>query len=237
MAAYLVVLIRKPIRTPIKRDDAMTTKTDLTFYHCPQTRSTTTRIILDELGVTYDMHVMNLKAKENRQPDYLKINPLGKVPAIKHGETIITEQIAIAIYLGDLFPEAGLAPAMSEPDRGTYLRWLVYYAACFEPALIDKSQSRDPGPETMAVYGSYDQMVNVLETALSHGPYVLGERFSIADLQWGSALHWTMMFGLLPEKPVFTAYRDRIIARPIFQRVLQDEQRLAEAFPTDASQS
>ncbi len=235
MAVYRALHITTSTRTPIKRDHAMTTKTDLTFYHCPQTRSTTTRIILDELGVAYDMHVMNLKAKENRQPDYLKINPLGKVPAIKHGETIITEQIAIAIYLGDLFPEAGLAPAMSEPDRGTYLRWLVYYAACFEPALIDKSQSRDPGPESMAVYGSYDQMVNVLESALSCGPYILGERFSIADLQWGSAMHWTMMFGLLPERPVFTAYRDRIIARPSFQHVLQDDQRLAEAFQTEAN--
>ena len=206
----------------------MTNHRKLTFYHCPQTRSSTTRVILDELGARYEMQVMNIKAGENRQSDYLKINPLGKVPAIKHGETIITEQIAIAIYLGDLLPEAGLTPAAAELDRGTYLRWLTYYAACFEPALVDKSQAREPGPETIAVYGSYEKMLDVLEGALSNGPFLLGERLSIADLQWGAALHWTMMFGLVPERPVFANYRDRIIARPSFQHVLEDDLRLAQ---------
>ena len=207
----------------------MTNERNLTLFHCPQTRSSTTRIILDELGAPYDLHVMNLKAGENRKPDYLKINPLGKVPAIKHGETIITEQIAIGIYLGDLFAEAGLAPAISDPDRGPYLRWMLYYAACFEPAVVDKAQSRIPGPEAMSVYGSYEQMLDTLEMALSHGPYLLGDRFSIADIQWASAFHWTMMFGLLPERQAFVTYRDRIIARPSFQHVFKEDQSLAEA--------
>ncbi|TLP43848.1 glutathione S-transferase family protein [Cohaesibacter sp. CAU 1516] len=207
----------------------MTDERSLTLFHCPQTRSSTTRIILDELGAPYKLHVMNLKAGEHREPGYLKINPLGKVPAIKHGETIITEQIAIAIYLGDLFPQAGLAPAISDTDRGRYLRWMLFYAACFEPALVDKAQSRDPGPETMSVYGTYDQMLDVVEMALSHGPYLLGDRFSIADIQWASAFHWTMMFGLLPERPAFVSYRDRIIARPSFQHAFTEDQSLAEA--------
>ncbi|SNY91991.1 glutathione S-transferase [Cohaesibacter sp. ES.047] len=207
----------------------MTDERNLTLYHCPQTRSSSTRIILDELGAPYDLHVMNLKAGENRKPDYLKINPLGKVPAIKHGETIITEQIAIAIYLGDLFTDAGLAPTILDPDRGAYLRWMLFYAACFEPAVVDKAQSRDSGPEAMSVYGSYDQVLEMLEVVLSNGPYLLGDRFSIADIQWASALHWTMMFGAVPERQVFADYRDRIIARPCFQYVFKDDQSLAEA--------
>lgn len=207
----------------------MTDERSLTLFHCPQTRSSTTRIILDELGAAYNLHVMNLKAGENRKPEYLKINPLGKVPAIKHGETIITEQIAIALYLGDLFPQAGLAPAISDPDRGAYLRWMLFYAACFEPAVVDKAQSKNPAPEVMSVYGTYDQMLDTFEMALSHGPYLLGDRFSIADIQWASALHWTMMFGLLPERQAFVSYRDRITARDSFQHVFKDDQRLAEA--------
>ena len=207
----------------------MTEERRLTLYHCPQTRSSTTRIILDELGASYDLHVLNLKAGENRKPEYLKINPLGKVPAIRHGDTIITEQIAVAIYLGDLFPEAGLTPAISDPDRGVYLRWMIFYAACFEPAVVDKAQSREAGLEARSVYGTYDQMLDVLEGALSNGPFLLGDRFSLADIQWASALHWTMMFGLVPERPTFTRYRDRIIARPSFQHVFKDDQRLSEA--------
>lgn len=96
----------------------MTDERNLTFFHCPQTRSSTTRVILDELGVPYDMQVINLKAGENRREAYLKINPLGKVPAIKHGKTVVTEQVAIALYLGDLFPEAGLAPIHQRPGSG-----------------------------------------------------------------------------------------------------------------------
>ncbi|WP_321447572.1 glutathione S-transferase family protein [uncultured Cohaesibacter sp.] len=207
----------------------MTDERNLTFFHCPQTRSSTTRVILDELGVPYDMQVMNLKAGENRNEAYLKINPLGKVPAIRHGETVITEQVAIALYLGDLFPEAGLAPTISDPDRGAYLRWMIFYAASFEPAVVDKAQAREPSPEAMSVYGSYDQVLDILEEALSQGPYLLGQRFSIADIQWASALHWTMMFGAVPERPAFSAYRDRIIARPIFQNVFASDQNLAEA--------
>nr|WP_321443298.1 glutathione S-transferase family protein [uncultured Cohaesibacter sp.] len=207
----------------------MTDQRHLTLYHCPQTRSSTTRVILDELGASYEMQVLNKKAGETRQPDYLKINPLGKVPAIKHGETIVTEQIAIAIYLGDCFPQAGLAPSISDPDRGAYLRWMVFYAACFEPAVVDKAQSKDPGPESMSVYGTYEKTLGVLETALSNGPYLLGDRFSLADIQWASALHWTMMFGAVPERAVFADYRDRIIARPSFQHVFKDDQSLAEA--------
>ena len=94
----------------------------------------------------YDRHVLDLNTGTQRQPDYLAINPMGKVPAIKHGDALITEQVAIYLYMADLYPEAGLAPAIGDADRGPYLRWMAYYSACFEPAIYDRSQKREPGP-------------------------------------------------------------------------------------------
>lgn len=206
----------------------MTGNDRITLHYMPQTRAAGTRIILEELGAPYDLHVMNMKAGENREPGYLAINPLGKVPAIEHRGKLVTEQIAVAIYLGDLFSQAGLTPAVDDPDRGPYLRWLVYYAACFEPALMDKFRKVDPGPVTQSVYGSYDLMLDTLEGALSNGPYILGDRLSLADIQWGVALNWTMMFGIVPQRPRFVEYRDRIAARPSFAKVWAEDAAMAE---------
>lgn len=213
----------------------MTSTDRITLHYMPQTRAAGTRIILEELGAPYDLHVMNMKAGENREPGYLSINPLGKVPAIEHRGKLVTEQIAIAIYLGDLFPQAGLTPAVDDPDRGPYLRWLVYYAACFEPALMDKFRNVDPGPITQSVYGNYELMLDVLEDALSKGPYILGDRLSLADIQWGVALRWTMMFGLVPERPRFVEYRDRLIARPSFAKVWREDAAMAEKHAAEAA--
>jgi glutathione S-transferase len=217
------------IETNSREGKTMTTNDRILLYYIPQTRATGTRIILEELGAPYDLKTMNMKAGENRQPDYLAINPLGKVPAIRHGEALLTEQVAIAIYLGDLFPEAGLAPAIGDPARGAYLRWLVYYSACFEPALIDKSMGRAAAPSSQSVYGDYDLMLDTLENALKPGPYILGDRMSVADIQWGVALKWTTMFGLVPERPVFMDYIERITSRPSFARVSEDDAVLAAA--------
>ena len=124
----------------------MTSKDRITLYYSPQTRATGARVLLEELGAPYDLHVLNMKAGEQRQPAYLAINPLGKVPVIRHGEALVTEQVAIYIHLADLFPEAGLTPALDDPCRGPYLRWIAYYGSSFEPALIDKFMKREPAP-------------------------------------------------------------------------------------------
>ncbi len=172
---------------------------------------------------------MNMKAGEQRQPAYLAINPMGKVPAIKHGEAVVTEQVAIFIYLADLFPEAGLAPPLSDPMRGPYLRWLVYYAACFEPAVVDRAMKREPEPIAMEPYGDYDTMLSTLVGQLKKGPYLLGERFSAADILWGSGLTWTTMFKLVPELPEIKAYIERHSARPALARVRTKDAELAAA--------
>jgi glutathione S-transferase len=196
------------------------TKSDrITLYYSPQTRATGTRVLLEELGAPYDLHVLNMKAGEQRRPAYLAVNPLGKVPAIRHGEALITEQVAIYIYLADLFPEAGLTPALDDIKRGPYLRWIAYYGASFEPALIDKFMNHPSAPVTQSPYSDYESMLGALEAQLSKGPYLLGDRLSAADILWGVAFSWTMMFGLVPKKDVFERYAERITSRPTFQRI------------------
>ena len=192
--------------------------TELTFFHAPQTRSTGVRILLEELGAPYRLHLLDLKAGEQRQPAYLAINPMGKVPALKDGDALITEQVAIYIYLADRFPQAGLAPAIGDPLRGPWLRWIAYYGSCFEPALMDRAQKHEPASRSSSPYGDYDTMLKTLTDQLARGPWLLGDRFTSADVLWGTALDWTTQFKLVPELPLIRAYADRVGARPAVQR-------------------
>ena len=205
----------------------MTTERTLTFFHSPQTRSAGALILLEELGVPFELKVLNMKAGEQRGAAYLAINPMGKVPALLHGDALVTEQGAVYLYLADLFPQAGLAPAFDDPLRGPYLRWLVYYGSSFEPAVVDKSMKREPAPPAMCPYGDFDTMLKTLTDQLERGPYLLGERFSAADLLWGTALTWMTMFALVPATPVVKAYTDRINARPAVARVRARDAALA----------
>jgi len=191
----------------------------ITFFHSPNTRSSGARILLEELGAPYELHAVNMKAGEQRKPAYLAVNPMGKVPAIRHRGALVTEQVAIFIYLADLFPQAKLAPALDHPQRGSYLRWLVYYGSCFEPAVVDRAMKREPGALAMVPYGDYDTMLNTLTDQLAKGPYLLGERISAADVLWGTALAWTTMFKRVPELPVITSYVKRVSARPSVGKV------------------
>jgi glutathione S-transferase len=162
-------------------------------------------------------------------PEYLAINPMGKVPAIVHGGTPVTEAAAIALYLADLFPEAGLAPKAEDPARGTYLRWIVFNQAAVEPAAMDRALKREPGPAASLSYGTYDTTIETLARALAEGPYILGDRFSAADVVVGSGVHWLLTFKLLPERPEFTSYAQRITRRPAFIRAASKDAELAKA--------
>ena len=199
----------------------------VTFFHAPQTRSGATRALFEELGVDVDMCVLNLKAGDTRKPEYLAVNPMGKVPAIRHGDALITEQPAVFMYLADLYPEARLAPPIGDPLRGPYLRWMVFYGSCFEPAVVDKSMKREPAPPSTSPYGDFDSMLHTLTAQLAGGPYLLGERFSAADVLYGTALNWMTQFKLVPELPVIRAYIDRVNARPAMQRAAAADAALA----------
>ncbi len=204
----------------------------VTLFHSPNTRSAGVLILLEELAADYDLQVLNMKAGEQRGPGYLAVNPMGKVPAIRHGDALVTEQVAVYLYLADLYADAGLAPPIGDPLRGPYLRWLVYYGSCFEPALVDKAMKREPAPPSTSPYGDYDTMLKTLTDQLEKGPYLLGEKFSAADLLWGTALTWTTMFKLVPELPVIKTYMDRINARPAVARVRVKDAALAAAQAT-----
>lgn len=199
----------------------------VTFFHAPNSRSGGARALLEELGVPFDMHVLNLKKGEQRQPEYLAVNPMGKVPAIRHGDALVTEQSAVFMYLGDLYPEAGLAPAIGDPLRGPYLRWLVFYGSCFEPAVLDKSMQREPAPASTCGYGDFDTMLKTLTDQLDKGLYLLGDTFSAADVLYGLALNWMIQFKLVPELPVIRAYIDRVTSRPAMQRAAAADDALA----------
>lgn len=202
---------------------------DLTFFHAPHSRSGGTLALLEELGVDYHLHLLDLKTSTQRNPNYLAVNPMGKVPAILHGDALVTEQPAVMMYLADLYPDAGLAPAIGDPLRGPYLRWMVFYGSCFEPAVTDRSLQREPAPMTSSPYGDYDSVIGTVALQLEQGPYLLGERFTAADVLWGTALNWTTMFKLVPELPVLRAYIDRVAARPAMQRAAQRDAELAAA--------
>lgn len=199
------------------------------FHHAPHSRSTSTLMLLEELGAQFDMHVMNLAAGENRQPAYLKINPMGKVPAIEHRGGLVTERPAIFAYLADLFPEAGLAPGLGDPLRGPYLRWLAFCGTCFEPALLDHLAKRPATPVGQCPYGDFDMTMGTVIKQLSEGPWLLGERFSALDILWGNALAWAMDMGIVPRHDVFEAYVSRLMARPAIQRAANQDAALARA--------
>jgi glutathione S-transferase len=188
------------------------------LHHAPQTRSSGVLFLLEELQADHELHVLNMKAGEQRQPAYLAINPMGKVPALSHQGTLVTEQGAVYLYLADLYADRGLAPQMGDPLRGAYLRWLFFYGSCFEPAVVDKAQKHAPSPPGMCPYGDFDTMLKTLTDQLATGPWLLGERFTAADVLWGMALRWITMFKLVEATPLIQAYIDRVSARPAFAR-------------------
>lgn len=198
----------------------------LVFFHSPRTRSSGTLILLEELGAPYELRALNFKVGEQRKADYLAVNPLGKVPAILHNGALITEQGAIFIYLADAFPRAGLAPPIGDPLRGPYLRWLVFYGSAFEPALMDRFMKHEPAPSSTSPYGDFDTVMAAINAQLTPGPYLFGERFTAADILWGTALRWTTSFGLVAATPEISAYIDRIGARPSVARVAKTDAQL-----------
>lgn len=201
----------------------------VTLFHCPHTRSSGVLTLLEELGADYELHLMNMHKGEQRQPAYLAINPMGKVPALRYGETIITEQVAVYLYLADLYADAGLTPSLDSTQRGTFLRWMVFSGTCFEPAVVDHALQRAPVEPSRSPYGDFATVLDTLANHLQGRTWMLGDSYSVADVLWGTALNWTMAFGLIPERPVFRAYVERFLARPAVQRARARDVELAES--------
>lgn len=189
--------------------------TNLTFYTNPMSRGRIVRWMLEEVGEPYETVLLDYNASM-KAPDYLSINPMGKVPAIKHGETIVTEAAAICTYLADMFPDRGLAPAPGNQLRGPYYRWLFFAAGPVEAAITGKALGllAPQDKKAMAGYGSYDETLATFEAAVSQNEYICGNQFTAADLYVGSQLGWGMMFGMIDKREAFASYVGRLQSRP-----------------------
>jgi len=190
------------------------------LFHNPQSRAVMIHWLLEELGVAYELVPVDYQDGSMRTPEFLAVNPMGKIPAIVDGDTPLSETVAIAIYLADKYKAVNdLAPAIDDPIRAEYLKWLVYQAAAIEPAMLQAGMKFETLRQ-QASWGNMELVLEVLETRLADAdPYLFGDRFTAADVIVGGALSFAINFKLFPASPAMTAYVGRLAQRPAFQRV------------------
>ena len=202
---------------------------DLTFYTHPMSRGRMVRWMLEEVGATYDVEMVSYDGAL-KSPAYLAINPMGKVPAIRHGDAVVTETPAICAYLADAFPESGMAPPPEA--RAAYYRWLFFAAGPLEAATWNKIVGFEANPDQEAGlgYGNLDTVLNALEGVLKSNAYIAGERFSAADLYIGAHLNLDLnLFKTVDRRPAFVEYTSRLTAREAFKRASALDDALAAA--------
>ncbi len=188
------------------------------LYHCPRTRSGTAFWMNEELGAPCTVTLTNIHEGAQKDPAFLALNPMGKLPTLTHQGVVVTEAAAICAYLADAFPDAGLAPAPSDPARGAYFRWMFFAPSCIEPAMLDSFSGQErPNPAAIG-HGLVSDVLAAIDQALEKGPYLLGERFSAADVVFGSTMNFALMFKAFEPKPLYKDYVDRLRARPAAQR-------------------
>lgn len=188
------------------------------LYWSPRSRSFSSLWLMEEAGRPYERVLTDISTGAQRRAEYLAINPMGKVPALKDGEATLAEAAAIAAYVAERYPEAGLAPPLGDPLRAKYLYWLFFGPGCIEPAMVQLATKLEMNP-VAAGWGDAQRVIDVLDVALQKGPWILGEPFSAADIIIGSGLNFAVrLFKILPSRPSFDAYLERCLARPAFQR-------------------
>lgn len=195
---------------------------EVIFYHWPQSRGRMVHWMLEESGAPYRIVLVDLQKGEHKKPEFLAVNPMGKIPAIMHRGTVVTETAAIITYLADEFKAAALAPSVGDAKRGAFLRWMFFGASCVDGALMDRMLAR-PAPERSGAigYGKYEDFVEVLDQAISAGPYLLGDTFSAADVYVGSQIGFGLMMKALEPRASFQAYLERVTSRPAHRRALE----------------
>jgi len=189
----------------------------LVLYHHPFSRAAGTLWMLEELDVDYELRFVDMIAGEQKKPELLALNPMGKLPILVDGEQVVTENCAIGLYLADRYAAGRLAPALDDPKRGTYLRWAVFSPSVIEPGLMAKAASWEFKAGS-AGWGDHQTMLATMEKAIGDGPYLLGEQFTMADIIFGGTVRWMLSFGMLDKRPSFTAYAERLGQRPAQQR-------------------
>ena len=200
---------------------------ELVFYTNPRSRGRIVRWMLEEIGQPYRTEVLDY-GTTMKAPAYLAINPMGKVPALRHGDVVVTEAAAICAYLADAFPQAGLAPPLGDHLRGPYYRWLFFAAGPVEAAVSNKAFGFVVPPEREGTigYGGFERVMNTLEQAVSGGNYLVGNKFTAADVYAGSQIGFGLMFKTFEPRPAFQHYWQRISARPAYARARELDEAL-----------
>jgi glutathione S-transferase len=200
---------------------------EITFYTNPMSRGQIVRWMLEEVGKPYATEILAYESSM-KAPAYLAVNPMGKVPAIRHRGQVVTECAAICAYLADAFADAGLAPAPGSPERAPYYRWLFFAAGPVEAAVTNKSAGFVTGEDKarMMGYGTFERTMDTLEAAVQSGDWLAGGRFSAADVYLGSQIGWGLQFGTIPKRPAFEAYAAKFQARPAYQRAKEIDGKL-----------
>lgn len=200
----------------------------ITLYHHPFSRSASVLWMLEETGVEHEVKYVDLKAGGQKAPEMLALNPMGKLPVLVDGDLAVTETTAIGMYLADRYAPGRLAPALDDPRRGTYFRWCSFSASVIEPGLLAKAASWEFTPSS-AGWGEYEAMLTAMQSAIGDGPYLLGETFSMADIVFGATVRFMLRFNMLEPRPAFTAYVDRLNARPALKKADARNQEIAKA--------
>jgi glutathione S-transferase len=201
---------------------------ELVFYTNPMSRGRVVRWMLEEIGQPYRTELLDY-GTSIKSPEYLAINPMGKVPALRHGDVVVTETAAICAYLADAFPAVGLAPPAGDRLRAPYYRWLFFGAGPLEAAWTNQAMGFvvPPDRERMAGYGNFPTVLNALEQAVQNGPYLIGEQFTAADVYIGASLGFGLEFGMIDKRPAFVSYTSRLSARPAAVRAKQIDDALS----------
>lgn len=198
----------------------------VTLYHHPYTRAATALWMLEEVGIPYELVFVDIMAGAQKAPDFLAKNPMGKLPTLVDGDVVVTEVAAIGLYLADRYAPSRLAPALDDPRRGAYLRWSLFAPSVIEPGLMAKANGWT-FKEGQAGWGNYEAMLTAMEHALSHGDYLLGDMFSMADVIFGGTLGYMLRFKMIEARDRFVAYAERLSARPAMQRSMAKNQAIA----------
>jgi glutathione S-transferase len=189
----------------------------ITLYHHPWSRASGVVWMLEETGVDYELRWVDIMAGAHKTPEFLKLNPMGKLPVLVDGAALVTETAAIGLYLADRYAAGRLAPALDDPARGTYLRWALFSPSVIEPAAAAQPSGGKFNPGAVG-WGTYEAMLDATEAAIGSGPYLLGERFTMADVILGGTLRFMLNFKMVEPRPAFTDYVKRLDERPAFQR-------------------
>ncbi|HEY4182855.1 MAG TPA: glutathione S-transferase family protein [Kofleriaceae bacterium] len=189
----------------------------ITLYHHPFSRAAGMLWALEEVGVPYEIHHVDIMKGAQKQTPVIDKNPMGKLPTLVDGENVVTEGAAICLYLADHYSYGKLAPRVDDPARAAYYRWSFFAPSVIEPAAISKLSKLDVKPGQVG-WGDYDSMVTAAESAITGKQFVLGDQFSMADVVFGGCMRFMVQFKMIEAKPVFTQYVERLQARPAYQR-------------------